>query len=110
MNCKSDLLTKSMGMYRSGSLQTIINHYSAGKKPKLQRRDSVKLRNLGLKDKMKVIIIIMIMKKMIIIIIIIIIIIMIIIIITLIHIVIAVPVDQIPLKVHADDASLPRSL
>ena len=104
MNCKSDLLTKSMGMYRSGSLQTIINHYSAGKKPKLQRRDSVKLRNLGLKDKMKVIIIIMIMKKMIIIIIIIIIII------TLIHIVIAVPVDQIPLKVHADDASLPRSL
>ena len=102
MNCKSDLLTKSMGMYRSGSLQTIINHYSAGKKPKLQRRDSVKLRNLGLKDKMKVIIIIMIMKKMIIIIIIIII--------TLIHIVIAVPVDQIPLKVHADDASLPKSL
>ena len=91
-----------MGMYRSGSLQTIINHYSAGKKPKLQRRDSVKLRNLGLKDKMKVIIIIMIMKKMIIIIIIIII--------TLIHIVIAVPVDQIPLKVHADDASLPKSL
>ena len=106
MNCKSDLLTKSMGMYRSGSLQTIINHYSAGKKPKLQRRDSVKLRNLGLKDKMKVIIIIMIMKKMMMIIIIIIIII----IITLIHIVIAVPVDQIPLKVHADDASLPRSL
>ena len=90
-----------MGMYRSGSLQTIINHYSAGKKPKLQRRDSVKLRNLGLKDKMKVIIIIMIMKKMMIIIIIII---------TLIHIVIAVPVDQIPLKVHADDTSLPRSL
>ena len=45
-----------MGMYRSGSLQTIINHYSVGKKPKLQRRDSVKLRNLGLKDKMKVII------------------------------------------------------
>ena len=88
-----------MGMYRSGSLQTIINHYSAGKNPKLQRRDSVKLRNLGLKDRMKVIIIIMIMKKMIIIIII-----------TLIHIVIAVPVDQIPLKVHADDASLPRSL
>ena len=105
MNCKSDLLTKSMGMYRSGSLQTIINHYSAGKKPKLQRRDSVKLRNLGLKDKMKVIIILMIMKKMMIIIIIIIIII-----ITLIHIVIAVPVDQIPLKVHADDVSLPRSL
>ena len=103
MNYKSDLLIKCMGMYRSGSLQTIINHYSAGKKPKLQRRDSVKLRNLGLKDKMKVIIIIMIMKKMIIIIIIIIII-------TLIHIVIAVPVDQIPLKVHADDASLPRSL
>ena len=61
MNCKSDLLTKSMGMYRSGSLQTIINHYSAGKKPKLQRRDSVKLRNLGLKDKMKVIIIIIIL-------------------------------------------------
>ena len=58
MNYKSDLLTKCMGMYRSGSLQTIINHYSAGKKPKLQRRDSVKLRNLGLKDKMKVIIII----------------------------------------------------
>ena len=57
MNCKSDLLTKSMGMYRSGSLQTIINHYSAGKKPKLQRRDSVKLRNLGLKDRMKVIMI-----------------------------------------------------
>ena len=40
----------------------------------------------------------------------IIIIIIIIIIITLIHIVIAVPVDQIPLKVHADDTSLPRSL
>ena len=39
-----------------------------------------------------------------------IIIIIIIIIITLIHIVIAVPVDQIPLKVHADDTSLPRSL
>jgi len=101
MNCKSDLLTKSMGMYRSGSLQTIINHYSAGKKPKLQRRDSVKLRNLGLKDKMKVIIIIiiiiMIMKMMIIII-------------TLINIVIAVPVDKIPLKIHADDASLPRLL
>ena len=31
------------------------------------------------------------------------------IIITLVNIVIAVPVDQIPLKVHADDASLPRS-
>ena len=39
-----------------------------------------------------------------------IIIIIIIIIITLIHIVIAVPVDQIPMKVHADDTSLPRSL
>ena len=91
-----------MGMYRSGSLQTIINHYSAGKNPKLQRRDSVKLRNLGLKDRMKVIMIMIMIMIMIIIIIIIII--------TLIHIVIAVPVDQIPLKVHADDASLPRSL
>ena len=55
MNFKSEL-GKLMEVSNNGSRQIIIRPYLAGKKPKLQRKVLVKLRNLGPREMMKVII------------------------------------------------------
>ena len=55
MNFKSEL-GKLMEVSNNGSRQIITRPYLAGKKPKLQRKVLVKLRNLGPREMMKVII------------------------------------------------------